>query len=354
VRLHIEYAHTLDPHDWQRRHAHGLVPDRLPYGLDRLADHGFELVVRPAAHRRLARGLDRLARRISGGFQFADALRDKKRRGCDAVLCWDERTGVPAALRSGLPGEPPVVSGVIWITDEDAPLGPTGRALASAALRRARAVYAMSPAQIDFLVRDWGVRRDRAHLMDMGIDAQFWQDGGTLPDPEVVVGAGNDRHRDHGLLVEALRTVQRRRPSVRLELATHHPVQVPAEVGRRYPSLAHPAMRELYARASVVALALKENLHLSGLSVLLEAMACARPVVVSNTSGMSEYVSHGQNGLLVPPGDADELARAVEELLNEPERARALGQAGRESVETRFSTERQASRLADIIRAAAA
>jgi glycosyltransferase involved in cell wall biosynthesis len=68
---------------------------------------------------------------------------------------------------------------------------------------------------------------------------------------------------------------------------------------------------------------------------------------------MSEYVSHGHNGLLVPPGDAYELARAVEELLSEPERARALGQAGREAVERRFSTERQAARLAEIVRAGA-
>jgi glycosyltransferase involved in cell wall biosynthesis len=353
VRLHVEYAHTLDPDDWQRRHAEGLVPDRLPYGLNRLADHGFELQVRPAARMPLGRGLDRFARRASGGFQLVDAFRDRVRRDCDAVLCWDERTGVPAALRSGLPGEPPVVAGVIWITDGDAPLGRASRALAAAALRRARAVYAMSPAQIDVLVSEWALSPDRVHLMYMGIDAQFWQNGEMQPDPEVVVGAGNDRHRDHGLLVEAIRMLRRRRRSVRLELATHHPVEIPPGIGRRHPSLAHPAMRELYARSSVVALALGHNLHLSGLSVILEAMACARPVVVSDTPGMSEYVSHGQNGLIVPQGDAYALARAVEELLGEPERARAFGRAGREAVERRFSTELQAARLAEIIHAGA-
>jgi glycosyltransferase involved in cell wall biosynthesis len=109
-------------------------------------------------------------------------------------------------------------------------------------------------------------------------------------------------------------------------------------------------MRELYTRAEVVAVAVTPNLHVSGMSVLLEAMACGRPVVATETPGMSEYVADGETGLLVPPGDADALADALSSLLAEPERARELGRAGRRAIESNFTTSQLASRLAGVFR----
>ena len=65
---------------------------------------------------------------------------------------------------------------------------------------------------------------------------------------------------------------------------------------------------------------------------LLEAMACARSVVVTDVSGMREVVS-GDTGGVVPPGDRGALARAVAERLGDPEGADAEGAAGRRRVE---------------------
>ena len=82
----------------------------------------------------------------------------------------------------------------------------------------------------------------------------------------------------------------------------------------------------------------------------LEAMACETPVVASAVGGIPEIVVPGETGLLVPLGETDEnfepedsegfskdLAEAVNELLNDPERAAAMGRASRERVEERFS-----------------
>jgi len=63
--------------------------------------------------------------------------------------------------------------------------------------------------------------------------------------------------------------------------------------------------------------------------VALEAMERGRPVVASSVGGLPELVAPGETGLLVPPGDADALARAIVELARDPARARALGAAGR-------------------------
>lgn len=352
MRLHLEFSHTLDPGRWEKQHAEGLVPDRLPYGLDRLGDLGFDLSARDSRASALVDRLDAVARRASGGLQLVHALRDRGRRSRDLAVCWDERTGVPAALRSGVRGEPPAALGVIWMTEAAPSLTGLGRLLAAQGLRRAGAVWTLSTGQLPALEDTWGVERPRLHYVPMGIDEQFWRATAPEPEPGLVVGAGNDRHRDHALLVEAMTRVQSRapRPPPRLELATQSPIRVPAGLGVRHPYLSHVEMRALYARAEVVAVAVTPNLHVSGMSVLLEAMACGRPVVATDTPGMSEYVADRETGLLVPPGDADALAEALSSLLAEPERARELGRAGRRAIESAFTTSQLASRLADVFR----
>lgn len=63
--------------------------------------------------------------------------------------------------------------------------------------------------------------------------------------------------------------------------------------------------------------------------VALEAMSCAVPVVASCRGGLPEVVRDGETGLLFDPDDVDAMARAVLDLLADPERARAMGAAGR-------------------------
>jgi len=63
--------------------------------------------------------------------------------------------------------------------------------------------------------------------------------------------------------------------------------------------------------------------------VNLEAMACGTAVVGSRTGGIPEVIAEGETGLLVPPGEPEPLAVALNALLRDPGRAQAMGQAGR-------------------------
>jgi glycosyltransferase involved in cell wall biosynthesis len=85
--------------------------------------------------------------------------------------------------------------------------------------------------------------------------------------------------------------------------------------------------------------------------VLLEAMACETPVVCSRIGGMPELVVDGVTGILVPPADEAALGAAVEGLLDDPARARRLGEAGRAHVLANFTWRRVAERCLDAYRA---
>ena len=73
---------------------------------------------------------------------------------------------------------------------------------------------------------------------------------------------------------------------------------------------------------------------------VLEAMACARPVVCTDVGGTSEAVEDGVSGYLVPPKDPTQLAARLTELLSNPELARRMGEAGRRRIEADYSLER--------------
>jgi glycosyltransferase involved in cell wall biosynthesis len=84
-----------------------------------------------------------------------------------------------------------------------------------------------------------------------------------------------------------------------------------------------------------------------GISVL-EAMARRRPVVASAVGGIPEVLTDGLDGLLVPPADPAALAAACIRLACSPELRDRLGEAGRATVEARFSLDAMVRRYEDI------
>jgi glycosyltransferase involved in cell wall biosynthesis len=84
----------------------------------------------------------------------------------------------------------------------------------------------------------------------------------------------------------------------------------------------------------------------------IEALAAGRPVIASSTGGVLDWLEDDVTGLCVRPGDVRGLARALGELLADPERQRVMGTAGRKMVATRFSPERHVAALLEGYRTA--
>jgi glycosyltransferase involved in cell wall biosynthesis len=84
-------------------------------------------------------------------------------------------------------------------------------------------------------------------------------------------------------------------------------------------------------------------------TVIMEAMAAARPVVSTQLAGIPELVVHGETGLLVAPGDTGALTQALEELLQNPELRQQYGRAGRARIEEHFQIEHTIAPLTKLL-----
>jgi glycosyltransferase involved in cell wall biosynthesis len=81
---------------------------------------------------------------------------------------------------------------------------------------------------------------------------------------------------------------------------------------------------------------------------IAEAMACARPVIVSNAGGASELFTQGRDALGTPPGDPKMLADAILRLARDPELRATLGRNARISAEQNFNPRRLGGELLDL------
>ena len=84
--------------------------------------------------------------------------------------------------------------------------------------------------------------------------------------------------------------------------------------------------------------------------VIPEAMAARRPVIVSDAGGPCEIVTHGKEGLRVPPGNVPALRDAILELSRDPELRSAMGEHGRRTAQARFTVEQNAAAVRSIYR----
>ncbi len=113
------------------------------------------------------------------------------------------------------------------------------------------------------------------------------------------------------------------------------------------PNMAHKELPAYYRLADVLVI---PSLHDGMPNSLLEGMACGRVTVASNVGGMPDVLRHGENGVLVSPGDVNALADALLELLIDSSRREQLGRAARATVESEFTPAREIERNLEIYR----
>lgn len=180
------------------------------------------------------------------------------------------------------------------------------------------------------------VRSDRGILAEFGIAAG---------DPVVGIIAALRPEKDHLSLLHAALTVLNDIPQAQFLIVGDGTTRADLETlctrldieGNVHFTGMRKDIHEILRAIDVFTLSsTKETFPIS----VLEAMACARPVVCTDVGGIREVVENGVSGYLVPPKDPIQLAARLMELLSNPELARRMGEAGRRRIEADYSLER--------------
>jgi glycosyltransferase involved in cell wall biosynthesis len=349
----------------ERRRALAQAPGALEryrlFGLDELAARG--AVVRHNLERKRApvwaRVVDRVLNRAlygAGGYggDFVSVLPTlRTMNAADVVLSTVDTVGIPLMfLRRARLLRKPLVYTAIGLPERLVQLrGARIRGLYANALRACHTIITYAESEAEWL-GDW-IRPNAPPIrfVPFGVDVDAFQPASEGCPTIDVLSVGADPRRDF----ELLKGIASRRPDIsfRIIASADHacslgslPTNVAIET-----DVPLDEVRNRIAAARVVALPVRDNSYSGATTVLLQAMAMAKPVVVSRTEAIARGygLEDGINCRLVEPGDGDAFERALSQLVADAGAASNLGTRARETVERSFSWERYTNALWQVL-----
>jgi glycosyltransferase involved in cell wall biosynthesis len=229
--------------------------------------------------------------------------------------------------------------------------GAVGRRALAASVRSADAVVCFAEAQRERLIEQTGIEPGRVHTVLLGADDRFYVPR-PAPGDGYLLAAGRDMGRDYATFAAAVRDLPVRAVIV-ASARNLEGIDLPGNVEVRL-DVTYPELRDLYAGALAVVVPTRGaeyryGADCSGQTVLVDAMAMGRPIVLTERRTLREYVADGESALTVPAEDAAALRQAVTRLLDDRAFAESLGAEARHAVEKRLTTRLFAERLVPIL-----
>jgi glycosyltransferase involved in cell wall biosynthesis len=211
-------------------------------------------------------------------------------------------------------------------------------------------------AQRDHLVDRLGAPPGRVTLTPFMVDQQFFSEAAVAASRQRMICSAGLERRDYPTLMAAVDGLD---ATVVIAAASPWSKWADSSAAAEPPPnvdvrrLGFVDLRQLYADSSIVVMPLQETDFQAGITTILEAMAMARPVICTRTTGQTDVIVDGATGIYVPPDDPAALRDAIVSLLDDPDRADGLGCAARRWVEEHATVDRYAAGLATVVDAVA-
>jgi glycosyltransferase involved in cell wall biosynthesis len=243
--------------------------------------------------------------------------------------------------------------------DPESELFRVGTQMEAAAVRLADAIFSSSSCSADWCAREYGLERRRIPILHTGIDTDLFHPHAVVKAarPTIVFTGKMVRNKGVEVLVDAACQIVGDFPGLRLRMLGRGEESVIESIRKTVAERGLEGMldmpgyvnrRNLPAQLSRAHVFAAPSHYEGGPGfVYLEAMACGLPVIGCRGSGAAEVIRHGENGLLVPPGDVPALADALRLLLADRGTCEAMGARARAFVAQEADTRRCVARIAE-------
>jgi glycosyltransferase involved in cell wall biosynthesis len=358
IHMIISIYSSRDLKAWEQAGRRGLQSSLGPYGIEHLARLDFTLAqaaaprwLRAKAGRRLRAIETRAGLTVSRTLLSAGVTSRS-----DIALAILEPQGYAYSVLAGLRVRPwsstPLAVLSCWLADEVRTASRSRRAwLRRRTLGTDLFIY-WSTNQREILREQLGIPDSRLFFVPFGIEASYFYPRRVDATDSYILAAGLDRGRDYRTFMTAVRELDY---PVKLVCpkALLRGLTIPRNV--ELLGLVEKARyRALLQDAAVVVVPVTPSVsYPTGQTVLLDAMSCGVPTVVTRTSALADYVRHAENTWTVPGEDPDALRGGIERVLGDPTLAATIAAGGRSDVVSTFNAEAMWRKIAPRLRALA-
>ena len=238
---------------------------------------------------------------------------------------------------------------------------------------RADRIVVVTPAFKNHLVQRWRVPAERIAVVENGVESNLFcrvpQEARHLRralglDAKFVVSYIGTMGNAHGLetLLDAAATLEQQNPNVEFVLIGEGAEKEQIKVSAERRKLANVRFFDQQPREKIPAFISASDACLVLLkktevfktvipTKMLEFMSCERPVILGVEGQSQEILENAGAGLVIEPGNAEHLARAIQELAADPQKAESLGKKGREYILQNFSRAATAKKYIEVLQA---
>jgi len=341
TRVHVHLFYGADPRFYRRGDDIGCL-----YGYHHAESDAFALTYSQDARERAPMRLLRRGLKAVLGFDFIHTLRNRDEiLRSDVIWTHTEHEYLSVALLLLLKGRkasPALLAQSVWLLDKWPEYGMLRRWAYRKLIARADVLTTLASENAalcrKYLGRDAVQVYYGLNTRDFPVQAPTQWVPHT---PLRIAAIGNDRDRDWETLINAFGNDARY--TMRLATRRRVPATLRASNVDIAPATGIRKQRELYDWADVIVVPLRPNTHASGITVMLEAAAVGKPMIVTDVGGLQEYFTASQ-AAYVPPFDSAALREAAEGLVAAPQDAQRQAQAAARQLVSRDLTTQEFAR----------